>query len=169
MPVLRNDSGETFGRLWDLVMVEAEADLTVRLLVIRSTGGATSLVPWEGATLLNERSVQLRATATTDAYRGRGVPVRLRRDLLRRSIADREGGSVGKVRDVRFAVNGDRFLLRDLDISVMAAVARAVGIPFGRGFSHFIPRHDVVPDSAWAGEQPLRLRVSRMDLDHSRG
>lgn len=168
LPVLAYDSGEALGRLWDLVMVESEADLAIRLLVIRSTGGGTTLIPWEGPPLLDERSFRVRATGTMGAYRGTGVPVRLRRDLLRRSIVDREGRRVGTVRDVRFAVSGYRFLLLDLDVSVLAAVGRALRAPLATGLSNFVPWRDVVTDGAWGGRQPLRLRVSRMDLDRSR-
>jgi sporulation protein YlmC with PRC-barrel domain len=169
LPVHEPGSRETIGRLEDLVMVESGGALAARLLVLRSSGERTRLVPWEGTSLLDQRSIQLGASPRTGTHQGDGVPLRLRRDVLGRTILDREGGRLGKVRDIRLTVDGSRFVVLDLDISTFAALARRVRIQFRTRRTRFIPWHGVVPDSIRGGRQPLRLRVSTMDIDRSSG
>ena len=166
LPVCWRGSDVVAGRLWDLVVILTANAFVVKNLMIRSgTVGAMWFLPWVDVSSLDKRRIHINpGSCATAPPMPAGPPVRVSRDLLWREIVDRDGRCVGKVRGARFALDGGRLILRDLDTGIVASLARAVGIRMAAPLGHFVPWHELASDAVGLERQPLRLRVSRPDL-----
>ncbi len=111
--------GKKIGRLWDLIIAEAQPFPEVtKILVKRPFGEPRLLIPWEKVKLLKRNEIVVSIEGTKE-YETELQPadILLKDHILDKKVIDMEDREIEIVYDVKMLAKGNRLLVTDVNIS----------------------------------------------------